>query len=364
MANCALTLDSGTECRLGILTEAAQKVRGRSWWSISGALIGALALAWVLWRVDYGRLQDIIIQANVGFLLLVPLAIAFEQLVRAWKWRQLLYGIRPIGTLRLFGAIMAGYFANILIPLGVSPIVRSWLVARLEELRMGTILATAAIDRLVDGVIFTGFVAFALGFAVFPDPGGDLRLGLIVGGIGSLVLFSLLLFALARWKKRASHSDGWTTRLGARLPTRIAGPINGFLLSFSEGIVWPDEIWRGAGVIIASIGIKLIATTHFLWAGLAFGVVLRPAEYVFLLVFLGFLIILTRLVRIPGGFLVGGVFALDLLGVAEEQGLAMVLLVHFASLMTVSTIGAFALWRNGVAIDDLRSIKENGGGHP
>ena len=360
----ALTPYHNTECRVGILTEAAQKVRGRSWWSISGALIGAFALGWVLWRVDYGRLQGIIIQANVGFLLLVPLAIAVEQLVRAWKWRQFLHGILPIGTLRLFGAIMAGYFANILIPLGVSPIVRSWLVARLEELRMGTVLATAAIDRLVDGIIFIGFVAFALGFAVFPDPGGDLRLGLIVGGVGSLVLFSLLLFALARWKKRASHGDGWTARLGAHLPTRFAGPINGFLQSFNEGIVWPDEIWRGAGVIIASIGIKLIATTHFLWAGLAFGVVLRPAEYVFLLVFLGFLIILTRLVRIPGGFLVGGVFALDLLGVAEEQSLAMVLLVHFASLMTISTIGAFALWRNGVAIADLRSIKESGDGHP
>ena len=221
-----------------------------------------------------------------------------------------------------------------------------------------------AIDRLVDGVIFTGFVAFALGFAVFPDPGGNLRLALVVGGVGSLVLFSLLLFALAGWKRRAGHGDDWTARLGARLPARLTGPIKGFLRSFTEGIVWPGEIWRGAGVIIARFGIKLIATTHFLWAGLAFGVVLRPAEYVFLLVFLGFLIILTRLARIPGGFLVGGVFALDLLGVAGEQGLAMVLLVYFASLLTVSSIGAFALWRNGVAIDDLRSIKESGDGHP
>ena len=169
---------------------------------------------------------------------------------------------------------------------------------------------------------------------------------------------------LARWKRRAGYPEGWTTRLGARLPARIAGPTKGFLQSFAQGIVWPDEIWRGVGIIIASIGIKLVAMTHFLWAGLAFGVVLRPADYVFLLVFLGFLIILTRFARIPGGFLVGGVFALDLLGVAEEQGLAMVLLVHFASLITVSTIGAFALWRNGVAIDDLRSIKESGGGHP
>ena len=343
------------------MTEAAEGRWRHRWWAIGGALVGVAAIFWVLWRVDYDRLRDIVIQANVGFLLLVPLTIAAEQWLRAWKWRQLLYEIKPIHTLRLFGAIMAGYFANFLIPLGVSAIVRSWLVARSEKLRMGTILATAAVDRLVDGVVFSGFVAFALGFAVFPDPDGDIRLGLIVGGIGGLVLFVLLLFALARWKRRAGDPRNRTARLGARLPARVAGPIEGFLQSFTEGIVWPGEIWRGTTIVIASIGIKLIAMTHFLWAGLAFGVVLRPTDYLFLVVFLGFLIVLTRLARIPGGFLVGGVFALDLLGVAEEQGLAMVLLVHFASLITISTIGALALWRSGVAIADLRLIKDYGG---
>ncbi len=122
-------------------------------------MTGLLALAWVFWRVEYDRVLEVIDQANAAFVLMVPLAIALEQLVRAWKWRQLLYAIRPVGTLRLFGAIMAGYFANVLGPLGISPFVRSWLVARLEALKMSAVLATAAIDRLVDGLIFTGFVA-------------------------------------------------------------------------------------------------------------------------------------------------------------------------------------------------------------
>ena len=62
--------------------------------------------------------------ADIAFLSLVPIAIAAEQLVWAWKWRQLLWAIRPVGTLRLFGGIMAGYFANMIVPLGISPIVR------------------------------------------------------------------------------------------------------------------------------------------------------------------------------------------------------------------------------------------------
>jgi len=339
-----------------MMSQAAGKWR-HHWWSIGAGLVGVAVLAWVLWRIDFGRLGTLVAEANVGYLLLVPLAIALEQLVRAWKWRQLLYAIRSIGTLRLFGAIMAGYLTTLLIPFGVSPLVRSWLVARLENLTVSAVLATAAIDRLVDGVVFSGFVALALTLTVFPDPSGGIRFGLTVGGVGGLVLFTLLFIALARYKRHVQRRDNWIIRLIGRLPARFAAPAGRFMRSFAEGIVWPQAAWRGVSIVLASILIKLIAITHFLWAGLAFGVVLHPADYVFLVVFLGFLIILTRLARIPGGFFFGAIFALDLLGVAEEQALAMVLVVQFSSMLTVAGIGALALWRNGVALGDLQVVK-------
>ncbi len=203
------------------------------WWSIGGAAIGAVVLVWAFSRVDYGRMRQVAAQADIAFLVLVPLAIALEQLVRAWKWRQLLYAIQPVGTLRLFGAIMAGYFANLLVPLGLSPIIRSWLVARLESLKMSAVLATAAIDRLVDGLIFTGFVAVAVTFAVFPDPDGDIRLGLIVGGVGSFGLFTCLWVALARYKRWVSSPDAWIPRIADRLPVRLAESVKRVMRSFA-----------------------------------------------------------------------------------------------------------------------------------
>jgi len=326
--------------------------------ALAGGFVSLLAVGWILWRVDFDRLQEVVAQANVGYLLLVPIAVAAEQLVRGWKWRQLLYQLRPIGTLRLFGAIMAGYFANSLVPLGISPLVRSWVVARLESLSVATVLATAAIDRFVDGIVFAHFVAFVLIFAAFPDPTGALRLGLTVGGLGSLAVFALLLFGLARYKRSAARPGHWLTRLAKRLPGGLGAASEGLLRSFSQGIVWPREPRRGLAIVLASFVIKLIATTHFLWAGLAFGIVLRPAEYVFLVVFLGFLIILTRFVRIPGGFFFGGVFALDLIGVAQEPALAMVLVVQISTVIAVTGIGAVALWRFGISFGDLRGSKD------
>ncbi len=339
------------------MTNVAEGRRRHHWWSAGAGLVGITVLAWVLWRIDFERLGTVVAAADLGYLLLVPLAIGIEQLVRAWKWRQLLYAIRSIGTLRLFGAIMAGYLATLLIPFGVSPLVRSWLVARLENLTVSAVLATAAIDRLVDGVVFSGFVALALLLAVFPDSSGRIRLGLTVGGAGSLALFTLLLIGLVRYKHETARPDSWVMRWVGRMPARFAAPVGGLVRSFAQGIVWPRARWRGVSIVLASILIKLIAITHFLWAGLAFGVVLRPADYIFLLVFLGFLVILTHVARIPGGFVVGAIFALSLLGVAEEQALAMVLVVQFSSMLTIASIGALALWWNGIALSDLRMAK-------
>lgn len=335
----------------------AKRLHSR-WWSWGGVAVGLALLAFVFWRIDYRRFAEVVAHARVEYLALVPAAIALEQLVRAWKWRQILYPLCAVGTLRLFGAIMAGYLGNLLIPFGVSPLLRSWLVARLERLRMSAVLATVAIDRLVDGLVFTILVAVVLTLAVFPDPTGNLRLGLGVAATASLLLFTALLWLLVLYKRGIADAASLLWRLIARLPASLVERSRGLLASFADGIIWPRAAWRRLAIVLSSVVIKLIAATHFLWAGLAFGVLLRPLDYLFLIVFLGFIVILTHFARIAGGFIVGAIFALGLFGVTEEQALAMVLVVQASSLASVAVIGAFALWREGVAIGDLQVRQE------
>lgn len=329
-------------------------------WAIGGALIGLAALAWVFGRLDYARLREVLAGTDARFLLMVPVAIAAEQLVRAWKWRQILYPLRAVATLRLFGAIMAGYLGGLLVPFGVSPILRSWLIARLQALTFSAVLASVAIDRLIDGIVFTGFVAAVLAFAAFPDTEGSIRLGLVIAGIGSFALFALLLALLARYRRGVLDGSSWILGLADRLPARFVERGRAVLRSFAQGVVWPAQPWRGAGVVLASVVIKLIAATHFLFAGLAFGVLLRPLDYLFLIVFLGFIVILTHFARIAGGFIVGAVFALDLFGVEAERAVAMTVVVQVASIATVAAIGAFALWRHGFTLADLQRAEAAG----
>jgi hypothetical protein len=144
---------------------AGASQRWRRWLPWLGAFIGVAVLAWLLRRFDFDRFFAILADADVRYIALVPLAIAAEQLVRGWKWRQILYPLRPVGTLPLFGAIMAGYLLGLLIPFGFGALARSWLVARREGMPISAVLATAALDRLTDGVVFAG-----TGQADFPHP--------------------------------------------------------------------------------------------------------------------------------------------------------------------------------------------------
>lgn len=332
----------------------------RRWLPWIGALIGITTLAWVLRRFDLDRILTTLASAQWHYLIVMVLAIAGEQMVRAWKWRQLLYPLRPVGTVRLFGAIMAGYLIAFLVPFGMGTVARSWLVARRESLRLSAVLATVALHRLTDGVVFACLVPIALLSVVSPDPTGNIRSGLIWAGAGSFVLFALLSFALVAYRYGALGADGRLLRLVDRLPARMVAPVRGVAASFAEGITWPRQAWRGAGIVRASVVIKFFAATNFLWAGLAFGVVLQPAQYLFLIVFLGFLTILGHSIRLAGSFLIGSVFVLGLFGVAEEAAFAMALVVEGASILSVCGIGALSMWLPGIALADLRAAEGDG----
>jgi hypothetical protein len=119
------------------MTEAltVRRNRGRLPWV--GALVGIAALVWVLRGFDLDRFREILAGADPWLVALVPVAIMGEQVVRAWKW--------PSSC-----------------PSASGTVARSWLVARRTRLKLPAVLATVALDRLTDGVVFAALVPVAL----------------------------------------------------------------------------------------------------------------------------------------------------------------------------------------------------------
>lgn len=327
----------------------------RHLWLGTLAVIVSAALLYFLYRgLDFAAFWQALSGAHLSWLVLLFFATPAEQVLRAWKWRQLLYDLKPIPTRRYFAAIMAGYAVTSIVPLGVSPLVRSWLVARLEHLRLATVLTSAVLERFIDGVVFGLLVAgFAL-FGTIPEVEGQLRTGVAVAGAGSLALFMLLVFFLLRLKRMLAHPGSLATRLLTWLTRRVPrlGDLPAALL---EGLIYPRSALRKLGILLASFAMKLVALSHFVWAGLALGVELSLSDYLFLLIFASFAFILSRFVRLPGGFVIASSYALRLLGVADETALAMVLFVSFMSLLATLSIGLVSLYSSGLSVAELRN---------
>lgn len=322
---------------------------------------GAIALALVFWLyrdLDLGRFLDGLGEARLGWITILVSTILLEQLINGWKWRQILYDVRSVRTLRLTGALLAGYGANVLVPLGISPLVRSWLIARMEDLKMGTVLTTTIIARFIDGVVFALFAGLVAMAGKLPQIAGNLELGLAVTGALNFALFGALLWAMFRFRALFAREGPLICQLFDWMAKWFRA--NGAALrgSLCDGVVWPQSRLRRFKVLAGAVAAKLVSATHYLWAGLAVGVVLAPFDYLFLMVFAGFSLVLSRFVRVPGGFVIGSALAFDLLGVPEEQALLMILFNWMLSIILVVGVGLVVLWQSGIDIRRARMETE------
>jgi uncharacterized membrane protein YbhN (UPF0104 family) len=318
----------------------------------------ALAAIFFLYRgLDFGKFLDGLREAKLGWIGMLAATILLEQVLNGWKWRQILHDLKPIPTLRLTGGLLAGYGAKVLVPLGISPLVRSSLIARLEGLKMATVLTTTITARFIDGVVFALFAGLVAVSGQIPQARGDLELGLAIAGALNLVLFGALLWTMFRFRAFFSTDDPLICRAFDRIAALVRADGRVLRGGLSEGVVWPRATSRRMAVIGASVMAKAVSATHFLWAGLAVGVVHGPFDYLFLMVFAGFSLVLSRFIRIPGGFVIGSAFALHLLGVPDEPALLMILFNHIISMLLVVGIGLVVLWQSGIDIRRIRNME-------
>jgi len=327
-------------------------------WIIPTLGVGvAVAVMFYLYRdLDFSRFLAGVQSANLWWVAILAAAILLEQFINGWKWRQLLFDLKPISSLRLTSALLAGYGANFLVPIGISPLVRSWLVARLEGLKMATVLTTTIIARFIDGVTFALFAGVVAVAGQVPQIDGNLALGLTAAGILNLVLFGGFLWVIFRFRVIFASDGPLLCRFFDWSSARFGGNGGALRAALCHGVIWPRGVWRQSAVIAASFASKLIATTHFLWAGLAVGVTLQMFDYLLLMVIAGFAMILSRFIRVPGGFVIGSAFALQVLGVPDDQALIMVLFTQVISSLLMIVLGLTILWQSGV---DIRTMKQS-----
>ncbi len=140
-------------------------------------------------------------------------------LSHAWRWNTLLSPIVRLRLWRTVQAIYIGLFANEVLPLRAGELIRCYLLAHWNDLRLSLGFASAAVERLIDGVWI--LIAFLITASLVKGIPEDLVILVQVLGLLVLTGAGTLLWIMVR--KQQAHAVVRESRWSSTLRHVVEG---------------------------------------------------------------------------------------------------------------------------------------------
>jgi len=109
-------------------------------------------LLWVLHGYRFNDLMPAILSLDWRWVSVAILADLAVYVAHGWRWNTLLAPVVRLRLWRTVQAIFIGLFANEVLPLRAGELIRCYLLAHWSDLRLSLSFASAAVERLIDGV--------------------------------------------------------------------------------------------------------------------------------------------------------------------------------------------------------------------
>ena len=302
-------------------------------------------------KVDWARVLLSVRQAH-GLWLLVGIAGTLATyLLFAVRWRLIAHKAFALRTGDAFHYIMIGYLANIVMPLRLGDITRGVLVARETNTRAITVLATMALERILDVATVLLLALLVSWKMTIPEP---VRLAAVsfawAVAVAVLLFFSLLLLPESLKAKLLA--------MGERMPERPLLFIRELVRQFKAGVGSLLDAALLARCVVLSLlawGTFSMATLFFLHA-FSFDLPWPAAVFVVVVVNLG-----SAIPSSPGfigvyHYLV--ILALGVWAVPKSEALGYALATHGLTLLVYLVVGGACLWHKGLRLGQLRRAEK------
>jgi uncharacterized protein (TIRG00374 family) len=198
----------------GALKTTVELPEQRTWPLIRRAatyMVAGLCLVWVFHDTHPVKLARSLSTIKWRW---VTLAIAFDILsyiCQGLRWRLLLRPVGNLTTREATQAVYAGLFANEVLPMRFSELVRAFLVSRRLSTSFGMVIPSMLVERLLDGF----WLALAVGLAAFyVRLPGDMLKALDVFAAAVLICMGLFVYVVYREGRSSSEKPsegqpGW-----------------------------------------------------------------------------------------------------------------------------------------------------------
>lgn len=187
------------------------------------ALGYALSIGCLLWLLHGYPIKQELIPAlrelDWKWLFVAMLADLVVYVIHALRWKTLLEPVIRLRFWRTVQSIYIGLFANEVLPLRTGELIRCYLLAHWNDLRLSLSFASAAVERLIDGIFMVA--AFLVTVALVRGVPEDLVIW--VKTLGALLLLGVILLVWIVIRKQEAHAVLAESRWAATLRHVIEG---------------------------------------------------------------------------------------------------------------------------------------------
>jgi glycosyltransferase 2 family protein len=206
--------------RVAELTSAPSRRRIPSWvFQAAGYAVSAACLLWVLHGYRFSELLPTIRSLDWRWMSLAVVCDLSVYVVHGWRWKTLLTPVIRLRFWRTVQAVYIGLFANEVLPLRTGELIRCYLLAHWNNLRISLSFASAAVERMIDG--FYMLAAFLITASFVRGIPRDLTF--LVQFLGVLLMLGALVLVLVIFHKQHAHAVIRESRWAATLRHVIEG---------------------------------------------------------------------------------------------------------------------------------------------
>jgi uncharacterized protein (TIRG00374 family) len=304
--------------------------------------LGFVYLYWVLHDFQPARALRDVRNADWKW---VALGITFEvlsYLTQALRWKLLLQPFRRVRLSTATRAIFTGLFANIVLPLRPGELLRTYLLAKAEQLGFGQVIGSVGVERLIDLVVATAGLGFASLFVPLPP---ELRHAADTLGIVALVLLGALVGAVLYFELTMRHETA-AQITSRRVPGKVRAALLGLHAMGTSASFYPAVM-----ASVAMQGLQVLA----IWA--------LVHSYSLLLPFLASMVVLLVInigVSLPnapanvGSYQFFCVLGLSVFGVEKTTATGFSIFAFMALTLPLFLLGFGAFLRSGLTLHEMR----------
>jgi uncharacterized protein (TIRG00374 family) len=199
----------------------------------------------------------------------VAFLVAFS--IRGLRWKLFLNPIARVNTFKVVQLSLVGIFLNFLLPIRAGEVAKSLMLKRLARVPISQSVSTVAMDKALDLVP----ALFIMAIVPFLGLHMDIKLWLVLGLVGGLLISLIFFVALATWKRQSAIE--LLHRLSGIFPKSLGSKIEGFAIGFIDALLLGA---RRPKMFIAAVLLTGIAVAFDgLFAMLAFWVIGFPIPF-------------------------------------------------------------------------------------